>query len=233
MLQQLNIHDTIVDAITTNSDQNFYFVDRPAGTGKIFLYNTIVHNHQALGIKVKCMAYSRIASTLLINGATAHSTFQIPTPLLPDSTCNITRQSARAEILRETTMFIWDETSMIPADALKSVDILLRDITQVNRPFGGKFMFLGGDVRQDLPVVPRTGREQTVRQCIINSHLWHHLHQFRLVTNMRAAQDQTYTQFSEWLLSIGTCEEPHDANDQITLPRNITTESRDEMIHFV
>ena len=87
------------------------------------------------------MAYSGIASTLLINGATAHSTFQIPIPLLPDSTCSIKRQSARAQILRETTIFIWDEASMIPADALKSGDVLLRDITQVNRPFGGKGRF--------------------------------------------------------------------------------------------
>ena len=63
---------------------------------------------------------------------------------------------------------------MIPADALKAVDVLLRDITQVNRPFGGKYMFLGGDFRQVLPVVPRAGREGTVRQCIKYSHLWAH-----------------------------------------------------------
>ena len=159
MLQQLNtdqrhIHDTILTAITTNSDQNCYFVDGPAGTGKTFLYNTIAHNLQALGIKVKCMAYSGIASTLLINGATAHSTFQIPIPLLPNSVCNIRCQSARAQILRETTIFIWDEASMIPANALQAVNVLLRDITQINKPFGGKFMFLGGDFRQVLPVVP-------------------------------------------------------------------------------
>ena len=107
------------------------------------------------------MAYSGIASTLLINGATAHSTFQIPIPLLPDSTCNMKRQSARAQILRDTTIFIWDEASMIPANALKAVDVLLRDITQADKPFGGKFMFLGGDFRQVLPVIPRVGREQT------------------------------------------------------------------------
>ena len=118
--------------------------------------------------------------------------FKYPYPLLPDSTCNIKRQSARAQILRETTIFIWDEASMIPADALKAVDVLLRDITQVNRAFGGKFMFLGGDFRQVLPVVPRAGREGTVRQCIKYSHLWAHFHQFQLVTNMRAIQDQTY-----------------------------------------
>ena len=238
MLHQLNndqrhIHDTIVNAITSDCHQNCYFVDGPAGTGKTFLYNTVVHNLQALGIQVKCMAYSGIASTLLINGATAHSTFQIPIPLLPNSTCNIKRQSARAQMLRDTTIFIWDEASMIPANALKAVDILLRDITQVDRPFGGKVMFLGGDFRQVLPVVPRAGREQTVRQCIINSYLWHHFHQFQLVTNMRAARDDTYREFSEWLLRIGTGDEAHDANDHVTLPDEIMTESLQEMINFV
>ena len=238
MLQQLNIdqrhiHDTIMNAITTNSDQNCYFVDGPAGTGKTFLYNTIVHNLQALGIKVKCMAYSGIASTLLINGATAHSTFQIPIPLLPNSVCNVKRQSARAQILMETTIFIWDEASMIPANALQAVDVLLRDITQINKPFGGKFMFLGGDFRQVLPVVPRAGREQTVQQCIINSHLWRHFHQFRLVTNMRAVQDETYRQFSDWLLRIGTGDEPHDNHDQVSLPQEIVTDSLQDLISFV
>ena len=148
MLQQLNhdqvlIHDTIVNAITTNSDQNCYFVDGPAGTGKTFLYNTLVHNLQALGIKVKCMAYSGIASTFLINGATAHSTFQIPIPLLPDSTCNMKRQSARAQSLRDTTIFIWDEASMIPANALKAVDVLLRDICRLTNHLGVHSCFLG------------------------------------------------------------------------------------------
>ena len=61
MLQQLNndqqqIHDTIFNAITANSDQNCYCLDGPAGTGKTFLYSTIAHNLQASGIKVKCMA---------------------------------------------------------------------------------------------------------------------------------------------------------------------------------
>jgi len=60
---------------------------------------------------------------------------------------------------------------MIPVNA-HAGNGLSWDITQVNKPFGGKFMFLGGDFRQFLPVVPRAGREQTLQQCIINSHLW-------------------------------------------------------------
>ena len=95
-------------------------------------------------------------------------------------------------MLRQTTIFLWDEASMIPANALKAVDVLLRDITQHPQPFGGKIMFLVGNFRQVLPVVPRAGREEIVQHCIKTSHLWHHFHQFQLVTNMRAARDQTY-----------------------------------------
>ena len=164
---------------------------------------------------------------------TPHFKYLLPIPLLPDSTCNIKRQSARAQILRDTTIFIWDEASMIPANALKAVDVLLRDITQVEKPFGGKFMFLGGDFRQVLPVVPRAGREQTIQQCIIHSHLWHHFQQFQLVTNMRAIQDHTYRQFSEWLLRIGTGDEAHDESDQVTLPQEIMADSLQDMINFV
>jgi len=132
MLQHFNndqrqIHDMIINTITTNSDVS-YFIDGPTGTGKTFLYNTIVHNLQALGIQAKCLAYSGIASTLLVNGATAHSTFQIPILLLSNSVCNVECQSARTQGIRDNTIFIWDEASMIAANTLRTVDILLRDI---------------------------------------------------------------------------------------------------------
>eukprot|EP00794_Sanderia_malayensis_P013294 gene13294-biopygen10605 len=164
--EQLHIHNTIVQAIETQSPDNCFFLGGPAGTGKTFLYNTLVHNLQASGHKVKCVAYSGIAATLLINGRTAHSTFQIPIPLLDDSTCNIKAQGLRAQQLRNTTLFIWDEASMIPATGLKAVDRLLRDITKVEQPFGGKYFMLGGDFRQVLPVVKSTGRERVVQECL-------------------------------------------------------------------
>ena len=45
---QLHIHNTVMEAVQTASQQNCYFVDGPAGTGKTFLYNTLVHNLQVL-----------------------------------------------------------------------------------------------------------------------------------------------------------------------------------------
>ncbi|XP_065061660.1 ATP-dependent DNA helicase PIF1-like [Rhopilema esculentum] len=230
---QRHIHDTVMEAIQTRSENNCFFVDGPAGTGKTFLYNTVVHNLQALGITVKCVAYSGIASTLLINGSTAHSTFQIPIPLLPDSTCNIKRQSVKAQQLLQTTVFIWDEASMIPVNALKVVNILLRDITRIDRPFGGKFMFLGGDFRQVLPVVLKAGRERIVQESMKNSPLWHHFRTFQLITNMRAIQDETYREFSDWLLRIGNGQEPQDQDNQITLSDHMLVQSLDEIVHLL
>ena len=150
MLQQLNndqhhIHDTSINTITKNSDQNFYYVDGPAGTGKAFLYNTIVHKIQALRLKVNCIAYSGTASTLLINGATTHSTSRIPIPVLPNSKCNL--KVIKVQELKSSgkEQYLFGmRISMIPANALQVVNVLIRDITEVNKPFGGKFMLLGG-----------------------------------------------------------------------------------------
>eukprot|EP00794_Sanderia_malayensis_P011663 gene11663-biopygen9333 len=49
MFEQLNpeqpqIHNPIVQAIETQSPDNCFYLDGPAGTGKTFLYNTLVHN---------------------------------------------------------------------------------------------------------------------------------------------------------------------------------------------
>ncbi len=172
-------------------------------------------------IKVKCVAYSGIAATLLIDGATAHSTFQIPIPLHEHSTCNVSRQTYRARDLASTTVFIWDEASMVPGLALKAVDRLLKDKTRVDTPFGAKFMFVGGDFRQVLPVIPKASREHIVNSTLKNSLLWHHFQQFHLVTNMRATRHLRYRAFADWLLRIGDGREPCNENDQITLPPEV------------
>eukprot|EP00794_Sanderia_malayensis_P013179 gene13179-biopygen10507 len=192
--EQLQIHSAVVHTIKTQSTDNCFFLDGRAGTGKTFLYNTLVHNLQASAHKVKCVAYSGIAATLLSHGRRAHSTFQIPIPLLDNSTCNIKAQSLRAQQLRDTMLFIWDEASMIPATVLKTVDRLLRDITKVNRRFGGKYFMLGFDFRQVLPVTKKAGRERVVQECLKSrkvEDLWSPFQQFRLITNMRAIEDET------------------------------------------
>ena len=50
---------------------------------------------------------------------------------------------------------------------------------------------------------------------------------------MRAVQDETYRQFSDWVLRLGTGDEPHDNHDQVTLPQENVTDSLQDLIRFV
>ena len=86
---------------------------------------------------------------------TVHSLFRLPVPILDTSTCNVSPTSNHAALLRELNLILFDECSMIPKYALHAIDKLLRDITNVDMPFGGKVALLGGDFRQILPVVRR------------------------------------------------------------------------------
>ena len=91
---------------------------------------------------------------------------------------------------------IIDEASMIPVHSLHAIDKLLRDLSVVDIPFGGKIFLLGGDFRQVLPVMPRGSRTTIVENCIKRSPLWPLLTIMRLTQNMRAQQ----------LRSTGICE---------------------------
>ena len=62
-------------------------------------------------------------------------------------------------------------------------DILqLEDPTNLEKPFGGKVVVLGGDFRQILPVVKKEKerREDVFQSAIFQSHLWNYSHVFKL-----------------------------------------------------
>ncbi len=124
---------------------------------------------------------------------------------------------------------------MIPANALKTVDILLRDLTQSETPFGGKFMFFGGGFRQILPVKKRASREEIVNICFKRSPLWHHFQTFHLLTNMRAANDPHYQEFADLLLRIGDGRDPTDEQDRIQIPERtkLPKNSLNELVEFL
>ncbi|VDP02555.1 unnamed protein product [Heligmosomoides polygyrus] len=69
-------------------------------------------------------------------------------------------QSRQARQLLDVQYIIWDEAPMAPKYALDAVDKLLKDITELQLPFGGKTIILGGDFRQIPPVVPKAGRSE-------------------------------------------------------------------------
>jgi len=82
-------------------------------------------------------------ATLLIEGRTVHSTFQLPLELNETSNSNMTLNSKKAKILMEADLIVWDEAPMAPIMAVNTIDRLLRKIMNNNFPFGGKVIVLG------------------------------------------------------------------------------------------
>ena len=94
-----------------------------------------------------------IAATLLPGGVTSHSLFALPLNCNEEGVISTMKaQEPRAEILRMASLILWDEASMIPKGAASAADSLLRDLTGIDAPFGGKTILFGGDFRQVLAV---------------------------------------------------------------------------------
>jgi chromosomal replication initiation ATPase DnaA len=73
---QRHIFDQVC-ATARNSDniqEKMFFIDGPGGTGKTYLYNTILKYLRSEGFNCLVMASSGIAACLLDEGKTAHST---------------------------------------------------------------------------------------------------------------------------------------------------------------
>ena len=101
-IDQLIAFNTILDVIHCKQSQVF-FVDGPGGTGKTFLYRTLIAYYKSKGKIILVTASSSIAATLLPGGRIAHSRFKIPINVVVGSFCSISKQSDLAKLLRETT----------------------------------------------------------------------------------------------------------------------------------
>ncbi|XP_047142869.1 uncharacterized protein LOC124817112 [Hydra vulgaris] len=154
-----------------------------------------------MGVKSATAAWAGIAATLLTNGSTLHGLFKLPVPILNNSSCNVTPNSIQGQFLRQVSLFMLDETSMIPKHALNAIDRLLKDVCNNNFPFGGKAILFGGDLRQTLPVVKRGRPAEVVESCIKCSLQWQWVQKFTLTENMRVRDGG---EFSEWLLKLGS-----------------------------
>ncbi|UYV69156.1 hypothetical protein LAZ67_6002606 [Cordylochernes scorpioides] len=173
---------------------------------------------RAVGKIVIPLASTGIAATLLSGGQTVHSRFKLPLPLLENSVAAISANSSEAELIRRSSLIIWDEAPMAHYRALEIVDRLLKDIMHCDLAFGGKVVVLGGDFRQVLPVVPRASRAEIVAACIKQSKLWPLFVILRLTQNMRAGIDAQ--SFSQWLLKVGDGDLPTDQQGLISLPES-------------
>ena len=204
---QKDVFDKVVDAVE-NDISKVFVIDGPGGTGKTFVYNTLLAHIRSKGHIALAVASSGIAALLLDGGRTAHSRFKIPLAVNEFSTCNISVQSQLAELIRLCKLVVWDEAPMCNKYAFEAVDRCFKDIMKSEYLFGGKVVVLGGDFRQILHVIPHGTRMDIVASTLKRSYIWSHTDVRHLTINMRTSlgSDETkekQQEFMNYLLRIG------------------------------
>lgn len=146
----------------TQTNKNVFLTGK-AGTGKTtFLKYLKSHTH-------KNMVVAAPTGVAAINagGVTLHSLFQLPfAPFIPSSNATentlhkhpllsqIRLNSQKRKILVNMDLLVIDEVSMVAANTLDSIDIILKSVRKnFNYPFGGVQVLFIGDLRQLPPVV--------------------------------------------------------------------------------
>ncbi|XP_053566967.1 uncharacterized protein LOC128656828 [Bombina bombina] len=192
-IEQKAAFDNVMSAIANeNLPHRCFFIDGPGGSGKTYLYKTLLSTLRGRTDGVLPVASTGIAANLLDGGRTYHSQFKLPIPLLDTSTSNISMTTKDAELIHNAQLLIWDEASMTPGIALKCVNKLLQEIMQNNKPFGGDF-------RQTLPVLPHGNKSAIVEATIKFYDHWDKFKIFKLHNNVRSVDPE----FSNWLLQLG------------------------------
>jgi len=221
---QRKVYSTILESIQNNVD-GIYFVDAPGGTGKTFVINLLLSTVRSNGQIALALASSGIASTLLEGGRTAHSALKLPLHIEREDTpvCDISRGSAKAEVLRTCSLIVWDECTMAHRKSLEALDRTMKDIKNNNRLMGGVVVLLAGDFRQTLPVIRNSTPADELNACIKNSYLWSRIKVMKLSTNMRVHNlgDTDSLIFAQQLLRIGDGKVPVEPTTKlITFPPN-------------
>lgn len=179
---------------------DIFFVNAAGGCGKTYLFECLIHYSRSMLIEYTVCCWTGIAALLFEDGTTVHKGFKLPLHLDETSVSSMTTQEKAAKKLASCQLIICDEASMIPRHAIDCIDRLLKDITKVSQPFGGKTVVFGGDFRQVLPVVPRGSRTDIISASIKYSNIWPIVKRLELTHNHRAMNDE---RFSDWLLKIG------------------------------
>jgi ATP-dependent DNA helicase PIF1 len=218
-LQQKNAFNEVIESI--NNVSKIFFVDGPGGSGKTYLYNTILGTVRKSGKIAIAVASSGIAATLLFGGRTAHSRFKINFDKF-NCNCSVSRGSQLATLFKKTKLIIWDEAPMANKSNFEAVDKMLRDIIGNDQPFGGITVVFGGDFRQILPVVVKGNRAQILNSSLKKFYLWCQIKTLKLKNNMRLTDADV--NFPKFLLDLGEGLIPKDVPIPLTMAASSLTD---------
>jgi hypothetical protein len=227
------------------SNDKLFFVDAPGGSGKTFLFNTILaHFRSQNKIAIPC-ASSAIAAILLKDGQTMHRRFKLPVPINDDSSCHIPKDSSVEKLLDAADLIIIDEAPQMTRYGFEAIDTALREIMKINLPFGGKKIVLGGDFRQTPPIEPKASQGQIIQLSIKKSYLWESFRIFSLTENLRVGKYileeeneeriQKFKDHAQFLLDIGNGKlaSPDGFTESSTLIPEHYLHPNEELLDFI
>ena len=124
--------------------------------------------------------------------------------------------------------------TMATRKMINCIDRSLKEILDKTKPFGGVTVVFSGDWRQCLPVVPRAGKAEILRETIKETDVWQHVETFQLTQNMRLKSGVNkkdaakIAQFADYLLKVGEGREetfPEIGEDMIMIPEELKSKA--------
>lgn len=156
-----------IQEFVAHTNRNIFLTGK-AGTGK----TTLLHHIRTSTYKNCVVAAPTGIAALNAGGVTLHSLLQLPIgAYVPDSSLQLSTsqsqlfvtpkdfrrhirlQERKIRLLRAIELLVIDEVSMLRADTLDLVDMLLRSVRRNPLPFGGVQVLFIGDLLQLPPVV--------------------------------------------------------------------------------
>lgn len=217
--KQREFYDIITRNIKFNNSRT-YFIEGFAGSGKTFLFKTIINWAESNNIKYKCFAPTGLASLFYDNSSTLHSGFSLPLLQHEEMESHMDINSQNAQELMKCKFFIIEEISMCIKYMLNSIDRLLKKINRNNLLFGGKTIIFGGDFKQLACVVPKSSEYAIFQASVKNTNFFEDITRMKLIENVR----QKNKEFGDLLLNIGNGQ-INDENECINLPDNFVTKT--------
>ena len=215
-----------------------FCLDAPGGTGKTFVLNALLSAVRSDGHIALGTAISAVASKLLNNGGTVHSTFKVLIKIDETSLCRFKRNNAVGKLLLRTKLILIDEVTMGHRYVYEAIDRSLRDLLEAEKHFGNIVVVFSGDWRQCLPIVPKGSHAQILDACLKSSHLWKMVMVYKLKENMRVKMSGSADSkaFSDFLLSVGDGLTTIDGSNEMEIPEDMLIPARegiDNLIDFV
>jgi ATP-dependent DNA helicase PIF1 len=148
--------------------EQIIFLSGRAGSGKSKLLECVRANTDFLNVAF--LAPTGLAA-LNISGMTIHRSFKLPIGTLTDK---IVRALRPPSMLAHIDLIVIDEVSMVRADVVAAMDVMLRRAKRINEPFGGTQMLFCGDLGQLAPVLTREDRAAYIKILSIRGLFFHH-----------------------------------------------------------